>query len=166
VDLAQALNHFVNVDSMAGTVEERALLKVVDDSDHATVEVVFIPAFHSEGRIGESFIGSDRTGLRNIVLIDRVGVAASNASHTLAHELGHVLLDGGWHPDDFGVDEPTLLMDSDAAMASAFGPRRLSVSECERMWRQSVLGPSALLTPWPLGPLPKQSADGAGRAIR
>ena len=69
----------------------------------------------------------------------------------LAHELGHVLLDLPGHPDDYGVDRPSDLMDADAADPSMFGPRRLSIEQCERAYRQS--GPGAavpLLTPWPL----------------
>jgi hypothetical protein len=59
------------------------------------------------------------------------------------------------HPDDYGLDTPTLLMDSDAADASPFGPRRITVDECTRVVRQS--GPKArvpLLADWPVGPLP------------
>jgi hypothetical protein len=156
VDLAQGLRHFLDVDSMTGTVEERTLLKWIDDGDPSTLEGVFLPAFASGGRIGESFIGNDRSSLRNLVLVDRAGVAASGASHTLAHELGHVLLDVPGHPDDYGVDKPTLLMDSDAANPTAFGPRRLTVPECERAFRQS--GPKApvvLLRPWPWKALAK-----------
>jgi hypothetical protein len=58
------------------------------------------------------------------------------------------------HPDDYGVDTPTLLMDSDASDASPFGPRRITQGECARVVRQA--GPDArvpLLTAWPLGPL-------------
>lgn len=156
VDLAKGLDHFLDVDSMAGTVEERALLKWIDDRDPGTLDGVFIPAFMGGGRIGESFIGNDRSSLRNLVLVDRAGVAASQASHTLAHEMGHVLLDVPGHPDDYGVDQPTLLMDSDAANPSAFGPRRLSVEECERAIRQSgAKAPVVILEPWPFEPLPK-----------
>ena len=76
------------------------------------------------------------------------------ASFALAHELGHVLLDDPGHPDDFGVDAPTRLMDADAANASAYGPRRLIASECSRAVLQSGPGARlALLRPWPLGPL-------------
>ena len=58
------------------------------------------------------------------------------------------------HPDDFGVDVPTLLMDSDAADPSAFGPRRLSLADCARAYRQSGPGASIpLLAIWPLSPL-------------
>jgi hypothetical protein len=61
------------------------------------------------------------------------------------------LLDMPGHPDDYGVDQPTSLMDADAADPTIFGPRRLSVAECERAIVQS--GPGAavpLLQPWPL----------------
>ena len=54
-------------------------------------------------------------------------------------------------PDDYGVDRPSDLMDADAADPSVFGPRRLSIEECERAVRQS--GPKTatpLLSSWPL----------------
>jgi hypothetical protein len=88
-------------------------------------------------------------------LLDRAGVRARQASLTLANELGHVLLDLPGHPDDYGSDTPTSLMDSDAADPSTFGPRRLGVDECARAVRQS--GPAArtpLLVEWPIGPIP------------
>ena len=115
-----------------------------------------VPLFAGGGRIGESFIGSDLSSVRNVVLLDRAGIRARKSSLTLAHELGHVLMDLPGHPDDYGVDAPTLLMDSDAADASAFGPRRITVDECARVVRQS--GPKArmpLLTEWPIGPIPR-----------
>jgi hypothetical protein len=158
VDLSDGLRHFTDMDAMAGTLEERTLLKGIDDGDPTTIEVVVVPLFAGGGRIGESFIGSDLSSVRNVVLLDRAGIRARKSSLTLAHELGHVLMDLPGHPDDYGVDTPTSLMDSDAADASPFGPRRLSVDECVRVLRQA--GPKArvpLLTEWPIGPL------GAGR---
>jgi hypothetical protein len=154
VDLSDGLAHFGDVDSVAGTLEERALLKALDDGDPATIEVVIIPFFTGGGRIGESFIRTDRSSLRNVVILDRAGVRARRSSLTLAHELGHVLLDVPGHPDDFGVDTPTRLMDADAADASPFGPRRLTLEECARVVRES--GPGArvpLLREWPVTPL-------------
>jgi hypothetical protein len=65
-----------------------------------------------------------------------------------------VLLDIPGHPDDYGVDTPTRLMDADAADASPFGPRRLTLAECARVVRES--GPAArapILRDWPLSPL-------------
>ncbi len=153
VDLSDGLDHFVDVDAPAGTVEERALVKAFDDGDPSTIKVFMVPAFAGGGRIGESFIYADRSSVRNVVIEDRAGVRADRASFALAHELGHILLDMPGHPDDYGVDLPTLLMDSDAADPSAFGPRRLTLAECARAVRQS--GPRApvpLLSAWPLPP--------------
>jgi hypothetical protein len=155
VDLEDGLEHFSDVNAAAGTLEERALLKSLDDGDPTTIEVVVVPFFSGGGRIGESFIASDRSSLRNMVVTDRAGVRARRSSLTLAHELGHVLLDMPGHPDDYGTDTPTKLMDSDASDASPFGPRRLSVGECLRAYRQS--GPKSgqpMLREWPLGPVP------------
>jgi hypothetical protein len=154
VDLSDGLQHFGDMDSAAGTLEERTLLKGLGDDDPRTIEVVVVPFFAGGGRIGESFIGSDLSSVRNVVLLDRAGIRATRSSLTLAHELGHVLLDMPGHPDDYGVDTPTQLMDSDASDASPYGPRRLTVEECARMVRES--GPNGrvpLLTDWPLAPL-------------
>jgi hypothetical protein len=120
-----------------------------------------VPSFAGGGRIGESFIGADGGATRNVAIEDRGGGRAGQASFAMAHELGHVLLDDPGHPDDFGADTPTRLMDADAANASAFGPRRLLVAECARAVRQSGPGaPVPLLAPWPLRPLGKDGARG------
>ncbi len=154
VDFSDGLQHFGDMDSMAGTLEERTLIKALDDGDPATIELIVIPQFAGGGRIGESFIQSDLSSVRNVVLLDRAGVRARRSSLTLAHELGHVLMNIPGHPDDYGIDTPTLLMDSDASDASPFGPRRLTLDECARVVHES--GPRAkvpLLVEWPLGPL-------------
>jgi hypothetical protein len=151
VDLADGLTHFTDFDAIAGTVEERSLIKAFDDGDPATIEVFIIPNFAMSGRIGESFIHADGSSVRNAVIIDRAGIRAGSRSFALAHELGHILLDMPGHPDDFGVDSSTSLMDADAADPTIFGPRRLTVAECERAIMQS--GPRApipLLAEWPL----------------
>lgn len=154
VDLEDGLQHFGDIDAIAGTVEERALIKAFDDGDPSSIEVLMVPSFAGGGRIGESFISADGGAVRNAIIEDRAGVRADRASFALAHELGHVLLDDPGHPDDFGADTPTRLMDADAANPSAYGPRRLLVDECVRAIRQS--GPSApvpLLRAWPLAPI-------------
>jgi hypothetical protein len=153
VDLSNGLTHFAEDDAAAGTLEERALIKAFDDGDPSTVEVFIVPSFDQSGRIGESFIDDDGAGIQNTVIIDRAALRAGPRSNALAHELGHILLDMPGHPDDYGVDQASSLMDSDASDASVFGPRRLDLGDCERMLRQS--GPSArvpLLQPWPLAP--------------
>lgn len=165
VDLEDGLQHFGDVDAISGTVEERTLVKAFDDNDPATIEVVLIPSFAGGGRIGESFISADTGAVRNAVIEDRAGVRADRSSFALAHELGHVLLDEPGHPDDFGLDTPSRLMDADAANPSAYGPRRLLVEECVRAIRQSGPGaPVRLLEPWPLAPLPRPAATPAKRA--
>lgn len=151
VDFADGIEHFTDVDAPAGTVEERALVKAYEDGDPTTLDVFVVPAFSGAGRIGESFVHEPGSSIQNVVILDRAGIRAGARSFVLAHELGHVLLDLPGHPDDYGVDRPSDLMDADAADPSMFGPRRLSVAECERAVRQS--GPNAalpLLTPWPL----------------
>lgn len=157
VELEDGLQHFGDIDAIAGTVEERALIKAFDDGDPTTIDVLMVPSFAGGGRIGESFISADGGAVRNAIIEDRAGVRADRASFALAHELGHVLLDEPGHPDDFGVDTPTRLMDADAANASAYGPRRLLVDECVRAIRQS--GPDAsgpLLRAWPLAPIGRE----------
>lgn len=154
VDLEDGLQHFGDVDAAVGTIEERALLLAYDDQDSATIDVFMVPSFARGGRIGESFIGSDGGTIRNVVIVDRAGVRSSLSSFTLAHELGHVIMDDPGHPDDFGIDTPTRLMDADASDPSAFGPRRIAIEECERALVQS--GPGAavqLLVPWALAPV-------------
>lgn len=151
VSLADGLTHFDDLDSPAGTLEERTLVKAFQDDDPSTIDVLVIPSFGRTGRIGESFIDTEGTQIQNVIILDRSGIRSGPRSYALPHELGHVLLDLPGHPDDFGVDRPWMLMDADATDASIFGPRRLPVKDCERALRQS--GPGAtvqLLTPWPL----------------
>jgi len=165
VELGNGLSHFVESNARAGTLEERALIKAFDDGDPSTIEVFIVPSFDQSGRIGESFIVDAGAAIQNTVLIDRAALRAGPRSSALAHELGHILLAMPGHPDDYGVDQSSSLMDSDASDASVFGPRRLSRSDCERALLES--GPSAplpLLLRWPLAPLPSPaSAVNAGR---
>lgn len=151
VELTDGLTHFSDFDAAAGTIEERSLIKAFDDGDPTTIEVFVVPSFAKTGRIGESFILTDGASIQNTVLLDRAGLLAGARSYALAHELGHVLLDMPGHPDDYGVDQSTNLMDADAADSTIFGPRRLTVSECERALSQSgPFSPLPLLKSWPL----------------
>jgi hypothetical protein len=151
VNLGDGLAHFEDLDAAAGTVEERTLVRAYQDDDPSTIDIFIVPSFSKTGRIGESFIDADGTGIQNVVIVDRAAIRSGARSYALAHEIGHVLLDMPGHPDDFGVDRPWMLMDADAADASIFGPRRLSVGDCERALVQSGPGSAVpLLTPWPL----------------
>ncbi|MGC4094767.1 MAG: hypothetical protein QM756_43990 [Polyangiaceae bacterium] len=150
VDLEDGLSHFTDYDSAAGTLEERTMIKAYADADPSTIDMFVVPAFSGAGRVGESFLDALGSSIRNTVIVDRSAILAGARSHVLSHEIGHVLLQMPGHPDDYGVDQPTALMDSDATDPSIFGPRRLSVEECERAVRER--GPTSrapLLEPWP-----------------
>lgn len=150
VDLEDGLSHFTDFDAVSGTLEERALIKAYADDDPTTIDTFVVPAFSGSGRVGESFLDTEGGAIHNTVLVDRAAILAGARSHVLAHEIGHVLLQMPGHPDDYGVDQPTALMDSDATDPSIFGPRRLSVEECERAVRER--GPTSrapLLEAWP-----------------
>jgi hypothetical protein len=151
VDLADGLDHFSDLNAVAGTLEERTLIKALQDRDPSTIDVFVVGSFSRTGRIGESFIDADRSSIQNALVLDRAGIRAGPRSYAFAHELGHILLDMPGHPDDFGVDRPWMLMDADAADPTIFGPRRLTTSECERAIRQSGPGsPVPLLEDWSL----------------
>jgi hypothetical protein len=143
LDLSDGLTHFGDIDAFVGTVEERVLLRGFDDGDASTIEVLVVPSFARSERIGESFIQGPGSSLSSAVIIDRQAIFAGARSFALAHELGHVFLAMPGHPDDFGVDQSWSLMDADVADPTIFGPRRLSVSDCERALVQS--GPDALV---------------------
>lgn len=155
VDLSDGLSHFGDGDAFAGTMEERALLRAFDDGDPSSVELFVVPRFTGAQRIGESFIVSPGSSLSSSVIIDRSAIIAGPRSFALAHELGHVFLAMPGHPDDFGVDQPWSLMDSDVADPTIFGPRRLSLADCTRALTQA--GPGSI-TPV-LRPI-----EGTGRA--
>jgi hypothetical protein len=151
LDLADGLEHFVDFNAAAGTREERMLLRAFSDDDPTTVELIVVPLFSGVGRIGESFIKSPGGSLMNALILDRGGIRAGTRSLTLAHELGHILLEMPGHPDDFGVDTPSSLMDADASDATIFGPRRLTLDDCRRALIQNGPGaPTPLLQAWPL----------------
>lgn len=143
VDLSDGVTHFSDGDAFVGTFEERALLRAFDDGDPRSVEVLVVPELDGGQRIGESFIVSPGSSLSSTVIIDRSAISAGARSFALAHELGHVFLAMPGHPDDFGVDQPWSLMDSDVADGTIFGPRRLSLADCQRAVTQA--GPASLV---------------------
>ncbi|MCB9608380.1 MAG: hypothetical protein H6716_17460 [Polyangiaceae bacterium] len=156
VSLRDGLDHFNDFNASSGTLEERSLIKALQDDDPGSIELFVVPSFVNSGRIGESFIYTAGASVRNVLIVDRAGIRAGSRSFVLAHELGHVLLDMPGHPDDFGVDDPGRLMDSDASEASIFGPRRLSAADCRRVWSQSGSGAPLPLIGEVSSGLPKQ----------
>lgn len=133
VDLDDGLDSFEDGNARAGTLEERALLHALIDDDETTIDVVVIPRFSRRERQGEAFIASDGGPLRNVVVLDRRGLARARSAYTFPHELAHVLLDVPFHPDELGEASPSRLMSSRASDATVLGPKRLTAEECVRM---------------------------------
>lgn len=132
VHLADGLAAFDN-HRPGGTLEERALVALLRDDDPTTVDVFVIGGFTGSGRQGEAFIPSDAGPASSSVIIDRHGAAYARSAWTLAHEVGHVLLNDPFHPDNFGPDTPNRLMDSNRRDGTLEGPRRVTPEECARV---------------------------------
>ncbi|MFW6066882.1 MAG: hypothetical protein ACOC97_00975 [Myxococcota bacterium] len=142
VDLVDGLREFRNTDAGTGTLEERTLLKALMDDDPRTIDVFVVSGFSSGTRQGEAFIEHSGGAVVGAVLLDRNGLRHQRAAWTQAHELGHVLLDDPYHPDNVGPDRPWLLMDADTSLPRVTGPKRLTPRECRRARRRS--GPDAI----------------------
>jgi hypothetical protein len=150
VDLSDGIQEFDNALAASGTLEERALVKLLADGDPSTIDVLLINRFVNRDRQGEAFIEADGSSMANVLIFDRNAVRFDRQAWVQAHELGHVLLDEAFHPDSIEIDRPWLLMDSDARQGRVTGPKRLRDEECARVRRRS--GPEAhpvLLAPAP-----------------
>ncbi len=141
VDLRDGLEEFQNMNSASGTLEERTLMKTLMDEDPTTIDLVVINRFTRGTRIGEAFVEGDGGSIVNALFLDRTGLSAQREAWTQSHEVGHIVLDQPWHPDNLGPDRPWLLMDADANLAAVNGPKRLTLAECARIRDES--GPSA-----------------------
>ncbi|MDB4986882.1 MAG: hypothetical protein JWN04_2060 [Myxococcaceae bacterium] len=141
LDLTDGLDEFDNTLSVTGTLEERTLVKLLADDDPSTIDVFLINHFVNRSRQGEAFIEADGSSMANTLIFDRNAVRFERQAWVQAHELGHVLLDEAFHPDNIGRDRPWLLMDADARQGRVTGPKRISDPECERVRRRS--GPEA-----------------------
>lgn len=141
VDLADGLDEFDNTLAVTGTLEERTLVKLLADADPTTIDVFVINRFVNRARQGEAFIEADGSSMANTLIFDRNAVRFERQAWVQAHELGHVLLDEPFHPDNLGPDRPWLLMDADARQGRVTGPKRISDRECQRARRRS--GPTA-----------------------
>lgn len=149
VDIGDGIEEFDNMNARAGTLEERALIKALSDDDPTTIELFIINRFTNGTRQGEAFIEAGAGAIVNTLLIDRNGLRQQPTAWTLAHELGHVLLDEPLHPDNVGPDRPWQLMDSDSSRGTVYGPKRLAASECARARHQSGPGARPQLL-WPV----------------
>jgi hypothetical protein len=130
VDLGDGLDEFDNMTATSGTLEERTLIKALADDDPSTIELFIVNRFAHGTRQGEAFIAASSGPVINSVVLDRNGLRQRQTAWTLAHELGHVLLNQPLHPDNFGADMPSLLMDSDNNRGTVHGPKRLLPGDC------------------------------------
>lgn len=152
VDLGDGLREFDNATAQVGTLEERTLIKALADDDPTTIDLFVVNRFEFATRQGEAFIASGQGPIANAVIIDRNGLRQAPLAWTLAHELGHVLLDDPMHPDNVGPDRPWLLMDADNGRGTVNGPKRLRPEECARVRRVSESAGAPLLGPYDLEP--------------
>jgi hypothetical protein len=150
VDLRDGLREFDNSTAQVGTLEERTLLKALSDDDPSTIDLFVVNRFEYATRQGEAFIASGQGPISNAVVIDRNGLRQAPLAWTLAHEIGHVLLDDPMHPDNVGPDRPWLLMDADNGRGTVNGPKRLRPEECARVRRVNANAKSPLLLPYDL----------------
>jgi hypothetical protein len=180
VDLLDGVEEFNNLTSAAGTLEERSLVKPLQDDDPGSIDLFIINRFARSTRIGEAFVSNDRGTIVNALLLDRAGISTEREAWTQSHEAGHILLDQPWHPDNMGPDRPWLLMDADASLGAVTGPKRLTDEECRRIHAETGVGsarpaltrydavsPSAdapRFASWPAAPLWPRPPEATARA--
>jgi hypothetical protein len=132
VQLDDGLEPFGPNDFAGGTLEERTLVKALSSGNPRVVEVFVVSRFTGLRKQGESFVSSNESSLKNVAIVDWRALGRARQAYTLAHEIGHILLDDLEHPDARGDRRPFLLMHSRAS--SAFGgPMRITASQCETM---------------------------------
>lgn len=149
VDLGDGLEEFDNMTAQSGTLEERTLIKALSDDDPGSIDLFIVNRFTLGTRQGEAFIPATSGPIVSSVVLDRNGLRQRQTAWTMAHELGHVLLNQPLHPDNIGPDVPMLLMDSDNNRGTVHGPKRLTQAECQRVRHQSgVLADPPLLYPY------------------
>ncbi len=117
-----------------GSVEERTLILALGDGIAHTVDVFLINRFSISDRQGQSFVRASGSPLRNSLLVDWSALWRTRQSYTLAHEIGHILLDDPGHPDERGDERTELLMHSRSSSARR-GPKRILPADCQKMRR-------------------------------
>jgi hypothetical protein len=148
VDLSDGLLEFDNMTAQVGSLEERTLLKTLSDDDASTIDLFVVNQFSNATRQGEAFIAEAAAAIVNTVIIDRNGLRHLPLAWTVAHELGHVLMNDPLHPDNVGPDRPWLLMDSDNGRGTVDGPKRLRDEDCRRVRAAASSARVPLLFPY------------------
>jgi hypothetical protein len=148
VDLTDGLLEFDNMTAQVGSLEERTLLKALSDDDDSSIDLFVVNQFSNATRQGEAFIAEPRAAIVNAVVIDRNGLRHLPLAWTVAHELGHVLMNNPLHPDNIGPDRPWLLMDADNGRGTVDGPKRLRNEDCRRVREAARSARAPLLLPY------------------
>jgi hypothetical protein len=148
VDLGDGLQEFDNMTAQVGSLEERTLIKALADEDPQSIDIFVVNHFTGATRQGEAFIADPTGPITNVVVIDRNGLRHAPLAWTLAHELGHVLMNDPLHPDNVGPDRPWLLMDADSGRGTVDGPKRLRPQDCQRMREIARHAQHPLLLPY------------------
>jgi hypothetical protein len=158
VDLSDGLQEFDNMTAQVGSLEERTLLKALSDDDPRSIDLFVVNEFTAATRQGEAFISDPQSPIVNSVVIDRNGLRHLPLAWTLAHEIGHVLMNDPLHPDNVGPDRPWLLMDADSGRGTVDGPKRLRREDCDRVRATSASARFPLLVPFDPEP-PEQTQN-------
>lgn len=133
VDFADGLDDYDFDRAQVGTLEERTLMYAHADADPTTIDAFIVERFTSTTRQGESFIPRDGSPFMGSVIVDRAGVFHDPSTYTLAHEIGHVLLDDPFHPTGWRPGEFPRVMGSDSGAIDSAIVRYFSAQECDRM---------------------------------
>jgi hypothetical protein len=121
----------------AGTLEERTLVKALASGERKAVEIFVVSRLTGSRKQGESFVASNGSSVRDVAIVDLRALGRARQAYTLAHEVGHVLLDDLGHPDGRGDRRTFLLMHSRSSSAVG-GPRRLTPAQCDAMRSRAV----------------------------
>jgi hypothetical protein len=137
VQLDDGLEPFGPNDFAVGTLEERALVKALESGNPRVIEIFVVSRFTGLRKQGESFVSSNGSSLKNVAVVDWRALGRARQAYTLAHEIGHILLDDLEHPDARGDNRPFLLMHSRSSSAVG-GPMRITAEQCETMRRNAA----------------------------
>jgi hypothetical protein len=144
VDLSNGLESFLTNQNNAGgipmTTEEKDLLDAFEPVSPANKNYILVLFVNflakngvENGYSGEAFTAE---GVPNPKYADSIILSAkrANPSYVLAHEIGHVLLNSGEHPDkDFNVNLVNLMVSGAQSNATVTDSRRITAKQAEDM---------------------------------
>jgi hypothetical protein len=138
IDLRDGLSCYLPDAASTGSTEQRALVHLDRPSPPKVVRLVIVDKLSCSHLLGQSFADHPDSPLWGTIILDRRGLARGRQTFTLAHELGHVLLGTSSHPEDHGIADKDLLMNS-LSSSIYLGPHRILRAQCEIMRRSPLL---------------------------